>query len=84
MPSQPTAMPPAPPAIAMPRLSVSSWRTSRPRPAPMASRSAISRARTGPRLARRPATLAQATHNTAIESVVKMMTSERSSGRRVA
>ena len=50
--------------MAISRLSVTSWRTSRPRPAPMARRSAISRARTGARLVNSPATLAQATNST--------------------
>ena len=46
-------------------LSVSSWRTSRPRPAPSARRIAISRWRAAVRTSSRPATLAQAMHSTA-------------------
>ena len=55
----------APPAIARSALSVSSWRTSRPRPAPSAARTAISGCRAPPfARACRFATFAQAMSST--------------------
>ena len=65
---------------AISRLSVTSWRTSRPRPAPIARRSAISRARTGARLVNSPATLAHATNSTASASVDSIAISIASGG----
>ena len=52
--------PQAPPPMPRSGLSVSSWRTRRDRPAPSASRTAISRSRAIARETRRPATFAQA------------------------
>ena len=48
------------------------WRISRPRPAPIAKRSAISLARAGARLVNRLATLMHAVSSTAIESVINI------------
>ena len=48
-------------------LSVSSWRTMRPRPAPSAVRTAISRARAAPRASSRLATLPQAISSTSAD-----------------
>ena len=55
---------PTPPATASTRLSVSSCRISRPRPAPSAVRTAISRRRAAPRATSSPATFAQAISST--------------------
>ena len=55
-----TAQPTAPPATLRSKLSVRSWRTTRPPPAPSAPRMASSRRRAMPRASSRPATLAQA------------------------
>ena len=66
-----SATPTAPPVRPSSRLSVSSWRTSRPRPAPMAARNASSRSRTDARASSRFATLVHAissTHATAPSS----------------
>ena len=49
-------------------------RISRVRPAPMAKRSAISRARAGARLVSRPATFAHATSSTAPAKIVNITT----------
>ncbi len=59
-------------SAAISRLSVISCRIIRGRPAPMASRRAISRARTGARLVSSPATLAHATNSTAPASRVSI------------
>ena len=70
MPSPPpgthgrTAVPRPPPHSASTTLSVSSWRTIRPRPAPSAVRTAISRARAAPRASSRFATLPHAISST--------------------
>ena len=53
--------PPKPESIT---LSVSTWRAMRPRPAPSALRTAISRSRPADRASMRPATFAQPTNNT--------------------
>ena len=58
--------PATPPSSATRKLSVRIWRTIRPRLAPMAMRSAISLARTAPRIRNRFATFAQATRSTKI------------------
>src|ERR1041384_7110937 len=58
-PAAASATPSRPPAPASTRLSVSSWRTRRPRPAPIATRTPISRWRAAPRVSIRLATLAQ-------------------------
>ena len=55
----PTPAPMIPPIAARTRLSVSSWRTTRPRPAPRAERIASSRPRAVARASSRLATLAQ-------------------------
>ena len=55
----PTAAPSTPPTAASTRLSVSNWRTTRPRPAPSAERIASSRDRAVARASSRLATLAQ-------------------------
>ena len=65
--AQASAVPSAPPAIASTRPSVRSWRTMRPRPAPSARRSAISRWREDARASSRPATLAQAISSTSAD-----------------
>ena len=57
-------MPQAPPAAASTPLSTSSWRTSRPRPAPRAARTASSVRRATERASRRLAMLAQAIRST--------------------
>ncbi len=57
-------MPRAPAARARTRLSVRSWRTIRPRPAPIADRTVISRRRLLPRARVRLATLTQAMRRT--------------------
>ena len=57
-------MPHAAPAKDSSALSTSSWRTMRPRPAPMASRTAISFCRAEARASNRLATLAQAMSST--------------------
>ena len=59
-----TARPAVPPATLRTTLSVSSWRTIRPRPAPSAPRTASSRRRAIPRASSRPATLAHAISST--------------------
>ena len=64
MPATPRARPSAPPIAASTRLSVSSWRTIRSRPAPTAVRSAISRLRPSARTSCRLATLAHAISRT--------------------
>src|SRR5581483_9146601 len=56
--------PQTPPATASSRLSVSNCRMTRQRPAPSATRTAISRRRTAPRASSRPATLTHATAST--------------------
>ena len=61
-------VPPAPPSANSSTLSVTSWRTSRPRPAPMARRTAISRVRPEARARRTFATLALAISSTIIAS----------------
>ena len=58
------ASPAAHPARPSTRLSVRSWRTIRPRPAPSAARTAISRDRAAPRASSRFATLTQAISST--------------------
>ena len=58
------ASPAMPPAAASTRLSVSIWRTSRPRPAPSAVRTPTSRSRAALRASSRFATLTQATSST--------------------
>ena len=60
----PTSTPAAPPASAISTLSVSSCRTMRPRPAPSAARTAISRRRAAPRARSMLPTLAQAISST--------------------
>ena len=60
MPAQASARPSAAPAAASTRLSVRSWRVSRPWPAPIEARTAISRCRPSARESSRFATLAQA------------------------
>ena len=64
MPPQASASPAAPPITASSTLSVSNWRTRRPRPAPRLSRSAISRSRTVARASIRLATLTTAISST--------------------
>src|SRR6266404_5541670 len=71
MPPYPTAIPPNPPKHERIRLSVSSKRISRKRPAPMANRTAISRVRERARLKRSPATLVHATSRTASARITK-------------
>ena len=63
-PSAPITSPKTPPSIESSTLSVSSWRTMRLRPAPMAERMAISRARPVARASSRLATFAQAISST--------------------
>ena len=63
-PAAASAKPRAPPKSASSVLSVSSWRTSRPRPAPSAARIASSRLRRSMRDSIRLATLAQAISST--------------------
>ena len=60
-----------PPSAARTRLSASSRRTIRPRPAPIARRTAISRVRLRARERSRPATLVQATRSTASARIAK-------------
>ena len=71
----------SPPAAAMRRLSITSWRMRRTRPAPIASLSAISRERAGARLLRRPATFAHATHRTSSASVTNIAAMTANCGR---
>jgi hypothetical protein len=59
-----TTSPSAPPATPSTTDSVSNWRTSRPRPAPIAERTASSRWRAAPRASNRFATLALAMRST--------------------
>ncbi len=65
-PNQATAIPSAPPASDSTVLSVSSWRTMRPRLAPSAARIPNSRWRAVERASSRPATFAHAISNTRI------------------
>ncbi len=73
-PASATTMPASPPATATTRFSSRSCRTSAPRLAPIARRTAISRERARARLSSRPATLAQATAKTARASRPSIMT----------
>src|SRR6266852_1117715 len=66
------AIPTNPPKDARIRLSVTSSRMSRKRPAPSANRTAISRVRVRARLRRSPATLVQATSRTASPRITKI------------
>ena len=68
LPSHAIRRPAAAPAAASIALSTSSWRTIRPRPAPIARRSAISRVRVAPRASSRFATLTQAIRRTSVTS----------------
>ena len=72
MPAYPTTIPPSPPSSARTRLSVRSSRISRKRPAPIASRTAISRVRVRARPRRSPAALVHATSSTASARIVKI------------
>ena len=63
-PAHASPMPITPPAAPISRLSVRSCRTSRPRPAPIAARSAISRSRTDARASSRFATFVHAISST--------------------
>ena len=63
-PHHASSSPPNPPASERTRLSASNWRTSRPRPAPSAARTASSRWRAVARASRRLATFAQAMRST--------------------
>ncbi len=69
-PYQATSSPAAPPSSASIRLSVSIWRASRPRPAPNAIRTPISRSRAAARISRRLATLAQAMRSTTLTAPI--------------
>ena len=69
-----------PPASASTRLSVTSWRTRRPRPAPSARRTAISRRRAAARPIRTPAMLAQAIRRTT-PAIAVIRTTKNSTGR---
>ena len=68
---QASATPAAPPAVAMSRLSVKSWRISRVRFAPMARRTPISRCRASPRATSKPARLAHAITKTKPTMLIK-------------
>ena len=76
-PEAPMARPSTPPANESSTLSVRSWRTIRPRPAPIAARIAISRDRTPARASSRLATFAQAMSSTAVTAPSRI----RSAGR---
>ena len=67
MPTMPSASPSTPPSSDSTTLSVSSCRTMRPRPAPIAARIAISRLRTVARTSSRLATFAQAMSRTKVD-----------------
>ena len=71
-PAYPTPRPTTLPSIASTMLSVINCRINRRRPAPIATRSAISRDRAGARLVKSPATLAHATNSTAPARVVNI------------
>jgi hypothetical protein len=71
------ATPTTPPAAASSVLSVSSWRTSRPRPAPSAARSASSRSRPSIRASVRFATFAHAISSTRLVMPIRMSSSSR-------
>ena len=72
MPTTPSTSPMAPPITESATLSVSSWRMIRPRPAPMAARSATSRLRAVARTSSRLATLAQAISRTNATAALRM------------
>ena len=69
-PRYPSSRPPAPPMAASSKLSVSNWRRIRPRPAPRASRTLISRCRCEPRASSRLAMFAHASNSTNPVSVI--------------
>jgi hypothetical protein len=74
------AMPPALPIRPSSRLSVSNWRSSRPRPAPIAMRTANSRERARARLSSRFATFAHAINRTMPEMISSIRTSVQRDG----
>ncbi len=84
LPQAPNSTPSAPPIPASSRLSVSSWRTRRRWPAPIPSRTAISRRRPSARASSRFATLAQAISSTRLAAPVSISSGRVSSWRQFA
>ena len=79
MPTAARAMPSGAEAAPSKTLSVSSWRTIRPRPAPRAARTDISRARAVARASSRLATLAQAMSSTRVTAPIAVSVTSRTS-----
>ena len=79
MPTQASAMPSGAETAPSSRLSVSSWRMMRPRPAPRAARTDISRARAVARASSRLATLAQAISSTKVTAPIAVRVTVRTS-----
>jgi hypothetical protein len=77
--SEASTSPAAPPITESTTLSVSSWRTSRPLPAPNATRTATSRSRAAARASSRLATFAQAMSSTSPTAPLKTRSAGRTS-----